>query len=271
MRRRTVIAAVAMLGLLFGQAQAAPQILGLVASNGVSTPLHCRDRACTGYLASFCLQEARDAPAIGQEYTVAPGGSLTLIAASADGRRLRLPVDDLLTIYLRSGFTSVRIGFPAARLDGLGAGRLTDASLAVEVGPGTTILPVQAADDPDPQSPEEIAQATGPLRHLAAETFDGSSELTDAARLIGLLVNRLPTGNAPGPVDLDRLFQQALASIGPGHLDGAGVAAAGRIARSCRLLVNPPTSFSLGACLDNEQNTLLATLNAQFWTAAGGS
>ena len=46
------------LPLLIGTAtavQAAPQILGIVASNGLPTPLHCADGYCGAYLASFCL------------------------------------------------------------------------------------------------------------------------------------------------------------------------------------------------------------------------
>src|SRR5258708_33776304 len=76
--------------------QAAPQILGIVASNGLPTPLHCADGYCSAYLASFCLQEARYAPNSGSEYPLVPGGPLTIIASLGDGRRPRLPARDLL-------------------------------------------------------------------------------------------------------------------------------------------------------------------------------
>jgi hypothetical protein len=265
------IAAATSIGLTFGHAEAAPQILGLVASNGILTPLQCQDGLCTGYLASFCLQEARDAPASGQEYRLAPVGGLTLVATRLDGRRLRIPAADLVTIRLRSGFSSVRISLSQIKLDGLGARTIEHDSLAVDVEPRTTILPVVAADDPDPQSPEEIAQATGPLRILAAKTFDGPGEIADAVRLVGFLINTLPPEEAPEAIPLDRLFRQAMARIVSVRFDPEGLADAEHIATSCQSLIYPPTSFALGACLESEQNSLLATLNEQFWAAVGGS
>src|SRR5215470_15743874 len=81
-----------------GAAQAAPQILGIVASNGLPTPLSCSDGYCSAYLASFCLQEARYAPNSGSEYHLAPGGRLTLLARLAGGRSIRLHGAGLLTI-----------------------------------------------------------------------------------------------------------------------------------------------------------------------------
>src|SRR5690242_10447136 len=150
-----------------GAAQAAPQILGIVASNGLPTPLSCADGYCSAYLASFCLQEARYAPNSGSEYHLAPGGRLTLLARLADGRSLRLDGADLLTIRTRSGFTTLRVSLPQSRLVALGV-----TSAAVEVGPGTTVLPRSYAGDPQPQTGEEVAAATGTLRRLAARTFD---------------------------------------------------------------------------------------------------
>jgi hypothetical protein len=268
-RNLIVTATITAIGLAVGRAEAAPQILGLLASNGIPTPLHCRDGDCTGYFASFCLQEARDAPSTGQEYKLAPGGALMLIATQLDGRRLKLRANDLLTIRLRSGFSSVRISLPEARLNALGIGMFGANSLAVEVEPETTILPVVALDDPDPQSPQEITQAFGPLRHLAAKIFDGSGEIPDTARLVGLLINALPPEDDPGPVGLDALFRQVVASVGSGRFGSEGFAAAESIVEGCQPF--PPTSIALGFCLESRQNGLLATLNSEFWDTVGGS
>ena len=54
-------------------------------------------------------------------------------------------------------------------------------SLGIDVGTGAAMLPVAAANDPDPQTPQEIALATGPLRRLAAATFDDSSKMPNTA------------------------------------------------------------------------------------------
>src|SRR4029077_9675656 len=87
----TAAAAIALFASSMGRAEAAPQILGLVASDGLPTPMRCRGDACTALLASFCLQEAREAPADGQVYIPGAAGGLTLIAARPDGSRLALP------------------------------------------------------------------------------------------------------------------------------------------------------------------------------------
>src|SRR5689334_19258664 len=81
-----------------GSAVAASQVLGLVASNGLPTPLHCQDGTCSGHFSAFCLQEQRPAPSANSEYLLAPGSGLTLIARFADGHTQRLPAGDLLTI-----------------------------------------------------------------------------------------------------------------------------------------------------------------------------
>ena len=58
--------AIATLSFATPRAEAAPQILGLVASNGLPVPMRCEAGDCTALLASFCLQEARDAPEDGR-------------------------------------------------------------------------------------------------------------------------------------------------------------------------------------------------------------
>jgi len=46
----------AALSLAASRADAAPQILGLVASNGAPVPMRCEGTGCTVLLSSFCLQ-----------------------------------------------------------------------------------------------------------------------------------------------------------------------------------------------------------------------
>jgi hypothetical protein len=258
-------------GALLGAtpAKAAPQILGLVASNGLPTPLRCQAGSCTGSLASFCLQEARNAPSAGSDYRLAPGTHLTLLAATSGGRSLRLPANELLGIQSRLGFTAVKVSLPEAKLLALGLDPRRLVSLAVEIGPGATLLPIAAADDPNPQTPDEVAHASGPLRQLAARTFDQPGETTDAARLIGILADRLPA-EAQASIALDELWRQ-VAEAAAGRTSAAGLAAAGRIVEGCRHAVMTPDSFVLGVCLDMREADLLATLNRRFWDQAGGS
>jgi hypothetical protein len=243
--------------------------LGLVASNGLPTPLRCQDGSCTGSLASFCLQEARNAPVTGSDYRLAAGTRLTLLAATADGRKLSLPAGGLLGVHSRLGFTTVKVSLPEAKLRALGLDPARLVSLAIEVGPGATLLPVTAADDPNPQAPEEVAHARGPLRQLAARTFDRPSAATDALRLIGLVVDQLPA-EGQAPVALDAVWHQ-VASAAAGRASAAGFAAAGAIVTACRRTTMTADSFVLGVCLDMHRADLLATLNRRFWNEAGGS
>jgi hypothetical protein len=255
--------------MLAGPAVAAPQILGLVASSGLPTPLRCQDGSCSGSLASFCLQAARDAPLSGSFYRLAAGARLTLLATTADGRRLALPAADLLAFRSRHGFTTIEVSLPAPRLADLGLDLRRLTSLAVDVGPEATLLPVAAADDRDPQSPAEVAQASGPLRRLAAGIFDQPGEAVDAARLVGLVVDQLPA-EAEAPVALDGVWRQ-VAGAAAGKVGSAGLAAAGRVVDACRRSVITQDSFALGVCLDMQEAGLMATLNRRFWDEAGGS
>jgi hypothetical protein len=268
-RDPAALVAVLLIGLFAGRAEGAPQILGLVASNGMPTPLTCRDGLCVGELASFCLQEARQAPDSGQEYRLARGRGFTLIARLYQGRTLRLPARDLLAVKARLGFTNVDISLPEAKLSALGIDPRQVDSLAIEVAPETTILPVAAPGDPEPQSPDDIADAAGPLRHLAAETFDRPGEIPDAARLIGLLINTLPAEAARRSVALDALFRQVVAGIAPHRLGEEAIAEAETIAQSCRRSVETPSSSALSDCLELRHFTLMSILNGRFWAAAG--
>jgi hypothetical protein len=245
-----------------GSAQAAPQILGIVASNGLPTPLRCAQGYCSAYLASFCLQEARYAPNSGSEYHLAPGGRLTIVARLADGRSLRLVGDELLTIRTRSGFTALRVSLPEAKLAALGA-----TSAAVEVGPGTTVLPRAYAGDPDPQSGEEVAAATGTLRRLAAKTFDRAGETADAARLIELVINRLSDQSAAPAVA--GLWDEIARQAGRSGVGRPGIDAAAAVVAECQA---SGSDFASGVCLEMRQAELMTSLNRRFWDqAAGGS
>ncbi len=267
---KPIVAAVfAVFALAIGRAEAAPQILGLMASDGLPMPMRCRDGACTAFLASFCLQEARAAPADGQEYAPGPGGGLTLIITRPDGSHLVLPANDLLTVRLHSGLSIVQVSLPIAKLASRGFALGAADAVAVQVEAGTAILPVAAANDPDPQTPQEIALATGPLRRMAAETFDSSGEMPDTAKLLGLLINALPAENDPQPVALNGLLRGIVSSIGPGRLSAESLAETAQIVENCQQF--PPTSLAQGFCLESLQRGLVSTLNEEYWAAAGGS
>ena len=248
-------------------AVAAPQILGIVASNGLPTPLQCQDRYCSAYLASFCLQAARYAPNSGSDYRLAPGSRITIIAKLRDGRSLRIAGEDKVAIRTRSGFTSVRVSLPAATLAALGA-----TSADVEVGPHATILPVTSSDDPSPQSAAEVAAAAGPLRRLAAETFDRASGMADTARLVELVINRLPPQASTTGATVAALWGEVADGARRAGVSSRSIDGAAAIVADCRSGLASDSGPSTGICLEMRQAELMTTLTRHFWDeSAGGS
>lgn len=261
------VAAAAWIGLSAGPAVAASQVLGLVASNGLPTPMHCQDGTCIGHFSAFCLQEQRPAPSANSEYLLAPGGGLTLIATLSDGRTLRLPANDLLTIRTRIGFTSVRMSLPEAKLKTLGA-----VAVAVEVAPMTSILPRPIAGDPEPQTAQEIALATGPMRKAAERPFENPGEAADAARLSSLMINLLPEDEPQTAAGRDALWTQVVAlASGNSSLTSVGVDDARRIYSNCEISVASKSSFNLRSCMEVHHADLMAQTNRDFWESTGGS
>jgi hypothetical protein len=257
---------VALIGVASGRAEAASQVLGLVASNGLPTPLQCQDGTCSAHLSSFCLQQARPAPSADSEYELAPGGKLTLIATLADGRQIRLPGERLVSLHTMIGFTSVRISLPEVSLKKLGA-----VSVAVDVGPLTAVIPSPIAGDPNPQTTEEIAYATGPMRRLAQGSFEQRGAGADAARLSSLLINALPGEEPQTKEGRDALLAQVLAQPGAQSLSAAGVVEARQMYNSCEISVASKSAFNLRSCMELRHADLMAVTNRSFWDRTGGS
>lgn len=254
-------------------AQAAPQVLGLVADNGFPTPLACDGFECSAQFSSFCLQEARSSPATGTAYIPAPGGEVSLVATAPDGRSLRLPAS-AMRIATAIGFTSVTMSLPESRRAEIAA-RLgtapTEVILAVEVGVGVSLIPEPVAGDPDPQTEAEIALATGPLRSAGERLFDERSEQADAARLTTLLINSLPGRGRETAEDRDGLFDEVAALPAVGALSPEGVQRARGVYAECRISVESSSMFSMRECLRLRHADLMVRSNRKFWDETGGS
>ena len=257
-----------------GSANAAPQVLGLVADNGFATPLACDGFECSAQFSSFCLQEARSSPPTGAAYAPAPGGVLSLVATTPDGRSLRLPAADHLRITTAIGFTSVTMSLPQSRRDRiaetLGAAP-EEIRLAVEIGPSVSLLPVPVAGDPDPQTEEEIALAVGPLRSVAERLFEAPGVSADAARLTTRLINGLPARGRETVEMRDGLFDEIAALPASGSLSPEGVERAHALYAECRISVESSSMFSMRECLKLRHADLMVRSNRTFWDEAGGS
>lgn len=256
-------AAAAGLWLAATAAEAAPQIVGLVASNGLPTPLRCEDGLCSGFASSFCLQADRPSPKVDTAYQLAPGGGLTLIARRADGSSIRLPGEDLVAINSRFGFSSVTLSLPEARLRALGA-----VSAAVEIAPLTSVLPVAVAGDGDPQTDDDIAYATGTRRRIAERLFETPGEASDAAKLAALVINSLPPDEPKAETSRQAIWEQALMLAAGSPLDPKGIVEAAGLYRNCGAAVDAHTASSLRTCMEMHQAGLIGALELNQATGA---
>jgi hypothetical protein len=262
-RLGTGAALAAGLWLLGTSAEAAPQILGLVASNGDPTQLRCEGGLCSGFVSSFCLQAGRPSPKIVSEYHLAPGGGLTLIARRADGSSIRLPGEDLVAVRSRIGFSSVTLSLPETRLKALGA-----VSAAIEVAPLTSVLPVPVAGDGNPQTAADIAYATGVQRRIAQRSFETPGEASDAARLAALVINSLPPDEPKAEASRQAIWGKALMLAAGSPLDPQGIAEAARMYRNCGAAVDAHTAVTLKSCMEMHQAGLIGALELDQPTGA---
>ncbi len=239
-------------------ASAAPQALGLVATDA-PVPLKCLGDDCTAQFSAFCLQNAREIPAPGVAYRPV-GDGFTLLAIARDGTTRRLPGTTHLTITTARSMTAVEIGISRRAL---GAARA-----AVEVGPKVSLIPVPVAGDPAPQSPEELAAATGPLRAAGDRLIDNAGAVADAVRLTSTMINALPERGRVGADVRERLWRETAAQRNAGS---EGLARAAEVYGTCRRLVDEGRIFSLRRCLEREHDGMMLRLNLRYWQAIAGS
>src|SRR5690606_8970746 len=245
---------------------AAPQVLGLVALNE-PLGMTCDENGCRAELSAFCLQQPRDNPDPDAQYTPAEGAQLTLIGMRADGSTVRLSAADHAHFESARGYTSVDASIEPATMQALGL-----VAVSIEVGPTVSLLPEEQADDPDPQSPDEIALATGAYRMKAVGFFDLGGEQADTIRLANRMINDLPE-RGRGVTDTDGSVLAAALDSGTAETvdPGAGQQASDMFA-ICREKVDVTRHVdTMRRCLSHSHDRLIINSNIQFWESLGGS
>ena len=182
-----------------------------------------------------------------------------LVGRSADGSVVRLPAEGLLTIRSRSGFSAVTVSLTEAQLAKFGI-----LSPALEIGPMTSIVPVAVAGDSDPQTPEDIAYATGAQRRLAQKIFEVRNLDTDVARFVAMLINSLPVDEPTDPHARRKLSNGVLLSVAGAALDPRAIAAASNIYENCGTSVDAGTASALGTCMEQAQGDLIGMLELEW-------
>ncbi len=249
--------------LLSGSAAAAPQVLGIVASNG-PIPLTCDSAGCRADLSTFCLQQPRDNPQPGQSYMPMDGAAILLTGRNAAGETVRLPAAPFLAFNTDRGFTAIEVTLPAENLLSLG---LTDP--AIEIGEKASLIPAAALNDANPQTADEIAVATGSYREKGAEFFDRAGESGDAIRLANRMINALPHGHHAEDSD-GRVLEAAIATPAGQAAAPGGITLVRQMYSTCQEKVDVTHHVaSMRSCLEGTHDRLVVNTNIDFWNSLG--
>ncbi len=252
--------------LAAGGAAAAPQLLGLVASNGMPTRLDCSGGECSGYFGSFCMQPGRESPSRGSPYEVV-GGAISLRATMADGSERVLDAAPYVQILAHNQYSAVRIVLPSGGVAAMGA-----VSVAIEVGANVTVAPVPQSGDLDPQTPEEIALGVGSLRDAGALAFDRPGRLADATRIVSVLINELPKiGGEETRALRDGLWQSEAANAEIAMATPEGEALARSVYDGCLADIASQRMPTLRTCLSLRHGELMREANHSYWDLIGGT
>lgn len=236
---------------------AAPQIMA-VASTDLDVPVTCERGQCTVELSSICLQEHRASPTIGTAYYVHGQTGFKLTGTTAEGQEISLSHLDL-KIEAARGHNAIKVGFREVELRKYG-----EIKVSLSVPENISIIPMPIANDVNPQTEDDIAAATGPLRQLASSMIDQDTRKRDAAELINQTINRLPwRGRA---TDAER--RSALDAYGEiTRTSGFSSAArdnANAVLSECATRTEAG-SLTLRQCLGSWHDRLVGKLNTKYW------
>jgi hypothetical protein len=238
-------------------AAAAPQALAIVAPTAPAA-FACGEEGCVLHLPALCLQALRDPPDRGTRYDIAAGAA-ALVVESRTGAILHLPAEGLVSFTANDTFNSISVRIAPDAATGLNARRI---ALAVE--PGTILLPVEQAGDPNPQQPSEIALATGPGRAAVVRLLAAGSPRTEAAQLMSRAITLLPEEADAARPDARTLWSGLLAAAGVSGIDPAAVDLARQTTAVC------PESL-MRRCLELRQRDMLRPVNDRLWEEFGES
>lgn len=248
-----------MIGLAWsvGGAWAAPQVLGLTASNAL-IPFSCAGDDCTAVAGTFCLQRERVIPTWGTAYQASHPERLTLALLGRDGTIARIAGGPWIKFNAYAGYTMVRLSVPRTLLATHDA-----TTVAVEIGPGIALEPLPQAGDSNPQSAEELALAVGPMRIAAGHYLDQPSVGTDAARLVAALVNALPEQHGIAD-DHSGLWSSTITADVAGAAEPAALAGARDAYDRCS------QQTDLRRCLVSRHREFMEDGNDKFWDETAG-
>lgn len=247
--------------VVFGawSAQAAPQVLGLVAT-AAPVDLQCDRVECSAEFTTICLQQRRASPAKGQRYLIHDLDAMTAMGVTESGERVRVALDERFTIVARRGHSAIRVSAPAKVLRQMGLEKI-----AITVEENVALVPEATAGDKNPLTPEDIEIAAGPLLQLAGEVLEGRGEKVEAARMAARLVNALPLRGRASDEVRDGVWQ---ATFGTAAAEGEAAEMARQSFDLCHRLTRAGRT-TLRDCMGTAHDILIGRVNNEYWDKAG--
>lgn len=259
--RYAILSALAFLLLPCAAAQAAPQILALLATES-PVPLDCRDGQCTAMLTAICLQKDRVPPAPETAYEpIGIAQNLKLVATGADGRTWEVAGKGEITIVSQRNFLSVRVTVPQESMARLGA-----TSLAVSVGKGVSLLAAAIPNDPNPQTEKEIAHTTDTLRNEAAWLDDPNDAYSSQARIANRILSMLPANRPVESAEARRAFDQ----VARANAGKPGMKEFGELYKKCEDTRGWSIyGRNMRECVESWHDSLMMERNVEYWERTG--
>lgn len=258
---RVLLAAIVAFGFQAGDAAAAPQILGLVATADTPTELRCHDGMCSAEFSAICLEQGRDAPTNDTPYWAVDGAALTFVLTGSDGVERRLPASGV-TIRSARSYAAVTIRIPEATMHSLGGKRV-----ALDVGQGVALIPVERPGDLEPHTAQEVAAAADAFRNVGQATLADGSPLAHAYHAMMAMINALPDNS-------NRLTDMKESQLARETLTGVRMSAEARSFTEERLeFCENLTSGAwyaggLRPCLQQQHDAFITSKNHDYWNAA---
>ncbi|MDA0997667.1 MAG: hypothetical protein O2944_05610 [Proteobacteria bacterium] len=266
MRRNHIIAAVVAVAgtLATGFAQAAPQVLAVMASLGPQT-LHCEGSICVTTFSSYCLQQERTPPVTGQRYLPAADQQFSLILTDAAGKKTRMAATEHVEFRAGRGFTTVGATMSIDVMQRTGA-----VSAMLDVAANAALVPEPVLGDPNPISASELAFATRSLREHGNEVVDAKPDAVAASLVNRLAVTIQPMQPATED-NLKQLWHDVIDGLGPAvPVNADGIGRARKMYDWCQGHSSYHSMAGIKSCLEFRHDDQILRLNTDYWNSQPG-
>ena len=237
-------------------AVAAPQALGLVATNG-GIELNCKGAGCSADFTAFCLQQDRASPNRGTPYQIG-SGQIEVAGLTATGDTVKLDPEQSLVLESRRKHMALRVIVPESTLQSHGI-----VSVSINVKDNVVLLPRHQSGDSNPHSKAEVAMLSQSMRQIGSTYVDGNQDRIVAARILGDVINGLPERGKADDLTRQQLWNDAISRAGD-QVPHQGINRAKGIYRLCKWTAGRGTP-NMRNCLENHHDEFIKFLNSKYW------